>query len=96
MAKIIVEDRSTETAEQKLAREVFTAGQLIAGFTLQVCGPRPPVGLGALSYVLGMGAARTGASLDSVLEAVKQHFEAAQAAMAAEDSASEDDTPTVA
>jgi hypothetical protein len=85
MDKIIVEDRSTETPEQKLEREVFAAGQLIVGFTIHVCGPRPPVGLGALAYALGMGAARTGASLDAVLASVKQHFDATKLAVSAEE-----------
>jgi hypothetical protein len=92
MEKIIVEDRTIETVEQKLEREVLLAGKLIAGFTIQVSGARPPVGLGALAWVLGMGAARTGASLDDVLEAVKNHYQGAQAAMA--DEAEADELPT--
>ncbi len=89
MAKINFEDRTAETPEQSLAREVFAAGQLIAGFTIQVTGARPPVGLGALAFVLGMGAARTGASLDEVLGAVRHHFDVAQAAMRDEGAAPE-------
>jgi hypothetical protein len=91
MDKIIVEDRSTETSDQTLEREVLIAGRLIAGFTIQVSGARPPVGLSALAYVLGIGAARTGASLDDVLDAVRRHYEGTQEAMAEEAAESHDD-----
>jgi len=84
MDKIIVEDRTTETPDQVLEREVLAAGRLIAGFTVRVSGARPPVGLSALAYVLGMGAARTDAELDEVLDAVRKHFEGTRAAMAIE------------
>jgi len=96
MDKIIVEDRTSETPEQKLEREVLLAGKLIAGFTIQVSGARPPVGLGALAWVLGMGAARTGASLDEVLDAVRSHYDATVAAMADEgDEAKEEPVETL-
>lgn len=84
MDKIIVEDRTTETEDQALEREVLAAGRLIAGFTVRVSGARPPVGLSALAYVLGMGSARTDADLDEVLEAVRRHYEGTRAAMAIE------------
>lgn len=92
MDKIIVEDRTSETDEQKLEREVLNAGKLIAGFTIQVSGARPPVGLGALAWVLGMGAARTGAKLEDVLEAVKNHYEGTVAAIADESTDMEEPT----
>jgi hypothetical protein len=85
MEKIHFEDRTTETPEEKLEREVFQAGRLLVGFTIQVSGARPPVGLGALSYALGMGAARVGATLEDVIEAVKLHYEATQEAMKLEE-----------
>ena len=84
MDKIVFEDRTRETPEQKLEREVFDAGRLLVGFTIQVSGARPPVGLGALSYALGMGAARVGATLEDVLAAVTLHFEATKEAMVEE------------
>ena len=89
MDKIIVEDRTVETPEDKLEREVFVAGQLLVGLTIQVSGARPAVGLGALSYALGMGSARIGAELDDVLAAVRHHFEATQEAMDEEREAAE-------
>jgi hypothetical protein len=85
MEKILFEDRTTESPEEKLEREVFQAGRLLVGFTIQVSGARPPVGLGALSYALGMGAARVGATLEDVIEAVKVHYEATQEAMKLEE-----------
>ena len=91
MDKIIVEDRTTETVEQKLEREIFAAGKLLVGFTIQVSGARPVVGLGALTYALGMGAARVGASLEDVMSAVRVHYEATQAAM--QDEAESKETP---
>lgn len=81
MEKILVDDRTTETQEQKLEREVFAAGQLLVGFTIQVCGARPAVGLGALTFALGMGAARVGASLDEILKAVRMHYDATEETM---------------
>jgi len=93
MDKIMFEDRTTETPEQKLEREVLLAGKLIAGFTIQVSGARPPVGLGALAWVLGMGAARTGASLDDVLDAVRSHYEGTVAAMADESKDATEEVP---
>jgi hypothetical protein len=89
MDKIIVEDRTEETLEQKLEREIFAAGKLLVGFTIQLSGARPVVGLGALAYALGMGAARVGASLEDVLNAVRVHYEATQAAMQDEAEAQE-------
>jgi hypothetical protein len=83
--KIIVEDHTTETAEQRLAREVLTAGQLVVGFTIQVSGARPPVGLGALAFALGMGGARVGATLEQIQAAVRYHYEQTRSLMAAED-----------
>ncbi len=82
MENIIVEDRTSETPEQALEREVLLAGRMIAGFTIQVSGARPSVGLGALAWVLGMGAARTGADLEEVVESVRNHFNGTQAAIA--------------
>src|SRR5688572_617686 len=87
--KIIVEDHTKETAEQRLAREVLTAGQLVVGFTIQVSGARPPVGLGALAFALGMGGARVGATLDQIQEAVRFHYEQTRELMQSE--ASEDE-----
>jgi hypothetical protein len=84
MGKIHFEDRTVETREQKLEREVVTAGKLLVGFTIQVSGAQPAVGLGALMYALGMGAARVGAPLETVLESVRQHYEGTLAAMEAE------------
>ena len=84
MDKIIVEDRTTETPQQILDREVLAAAQLIAGFTIHVSRARPPVGLGALSYVLGMGTARTGADIEEVLALIRQHYDGTQAQMARE------------
>lgn len=89
MENIIVEDRTTETPEQALEREVLLAGKMIAGFTIQVSGARPSVGLGALAWVLGMGAARTGADIEDVLEAVRNHYNGTQAAIAEAMEASE-------
>src|SRR5688572_12025249 len=89
--KIIVEDHTKETAEQRLAREVLTAGQLVVGFTIQVSGARPPVGLGALAFALGMGGARVGASLEQIQAAVRYHYEQTRGLMAAEASAELED-----
>ena len=88
----MVEDRTTETAAQKLEREVVAAGQLLVGVTIQVSGARPAVGLGALAYAIGMGTARVGASLDEVLAAVKEHYEGTCAAMREEDAESSNET----
>jgi hypothetical protein len=74
MEKIIVDDRTAETPEQKLQREVHTAGELLVGFTMQITGARPSIGLGALAFALGMGGARTGASLDQIMAAVRHHY----------------------
>ena len=84
MEKIIVEDRTTETPQQALDREVLAAAQLIAGFTIHVSKARPPVGLGALTYVLGMGIARTGADLEEVVGLLRKHYEGTREQMALE------------
>jgi hypothetical protein len=84
MEKIIVEDRTTETPQQALDREVLAAAQLIAGFTIHVTGARPPVGLGALTYVLGMGTARTGADVEEVISLLRKHHASTQEQMLVE------------
>jgi len=85
MDKILFEDRTTESPEQQLQREVVEAGRLLVGATIHISGARPAVGLGALTYALGMGAARVGASLEDVFDAIKLHYEATKQAMRDED-----------
>ncbi len=84
MGKIIVEDRTTETPQQALDREVLVAAQLIAGFTIHVSKARPPVGLGALTYVLGMGIARTRADVEEVVALLRKHYDGTREQMALE------------
>ena len=91
MGNIVVEDRTTESAEDKLDRESINVGQLVVGFTIQVSGARPAVGLGALAYAIGMGSARTGASLNDVIAEIKRHYEGTHTAMREEADAAEAD-----
>ena len=91
MDKIIVDDRTAESPEQKLQREVHTAGELLVGFTMQITGARPSVGLGALAFALGMGGARTGASLDQIIAAVRHHYVTTLIAMQGEAMEVDDD-----
>jgi hypothetical protein len=82
--RIPFEDRTDETTEERLARRVANAGQFLMMAAIQVSDSTPAVGVGGLALALGQGAARSGADLDEVLEAVRAHYEEAAAAMATE------------
>lgn len=80
---IPVEDRTEETAEQAIARRSQVAGHLLVMAAIQVSEASPAVGVGGLALALGETAARTGASLDQVLAAVRGEYERVQALPAA-------------
>jgi hypothetical protein len=82
--RIPFEDRSDESGDQVLARRVAKAGQLLLLAAVQVSDATPAVGVGALALALGHGAARTGAALDQVLDAVRQYYASSVAAIAAD------------
>ena len=90
MNKIMVEDRTIESPEQMVERESIAVGRLLVGFTIQVSGARPAVGLGALAYAIGMGAARTGAPLGEILAEIRRHYEGTRDAMREEAEAPQD------
>jgi hypothetical protein len=71
------EDRTTEAKDEAYARRVTKTGELLMLAAMQFSEATPAIGLGGLALALGRGAARTGADLEQVLEAVRQHYEEA-------------------
>jgi hypothetical protein len=75
MSAIEFEDRTTETPEAATWREITAASHAIMGTTIVVSRGNPAVGLGALALALGKGAARAGASLEEVTQAMKDAYD---------------------
>jgi hypothetical protein len=71
MGQIEFEDRTQEPPEIATNRRVATVAQAIIGTTILVSEGDASVGLGALVRALAQGAARTGASLDEVVTALR-------------------------
>jgi hypothetical protein len=83
MSRIEFEDRTQEPPAVAANRQVEAASQAIIGTTILVSQGDPSIGLGALTRALGQGAARTGASLDEVIEALRASYATAMEELAA-------------
>jgi hypothetical protein len=77
MSQIDYEDRTTESPETAVHRQVEAASYAIIGTAITASQGNPAIGLGALALALGQVIARTGASLDDVIEAIKTSRETA-------------------
>ena len=77
MSRIEFDDRTTETPEVAARRHVEDVARVIMGTTVAASHGVPAVGIAALIIALGRGAARTGASLDDVVQAIKTVYAAA-------------------
>jgi hypothetical protein len=82
MARIEFEDRTQEAPTATVTRQVEAVSHVIIGTTIVASKGNPSVGLGALALALGQGAARTGAPLEDILEAVQKSYEAGLAQLA--------------
>lgn len=78
MSQIEFEDRTNETPVSAATRKVAAVSQLLIRTTIAASEGNPSVGLSALAFTLGHGAARTGADLEEVLAGVRSAFEAGQ------------------
>ena len=79
------EDRTNETPEQVLARRTEMASQLLIMAAIQVSDANASVGVGGLALALGQAAARTGADIDDVVNAVRAEHDRVQALVAEDD-----------
>ena len=77
MSHIEIEDRTTETPELAARRHVEEVSRVIIGTTIAASHGVPAVGIAALIVALGRGSARTGASLDDVLAALRAVYASA-------------------
>ena len=77
MSHIEFEDRTTESTEGAVHRHVEEVSRAIIGTTILASQGSPSVGMAALIMAVGVGAARTGASLDQVIEAIKSAYDKA-------------------
>jgi hypothetical protein len=75
MSGIEFEDRTQESPELTVTRQVEAVSSILIGTTIAASQGNASVGLGALALALGQGAARTGAVLDDVLDAVRKSYE---------------------
>jgi hypothetical protein len=90
--KIPYEDRTVESTEDLMNRRVYQAGQILIQAAIQVSNSTPAVGLSALALALGQGTARTGASIDEVIDAVRHYYGATLEALSSLDDDDDDDT----
>jgi hypothetical protein len=77
MSQIVFEDRTTESPEETAQRQVEVVSRAIIGTTILASQGSPTVGMAALIMALAQGTARTGASIDAVIEALKSDYQEA-------------------
>ncbi len=75
MSQILFEDRTTESPEAADERRVAVVSQAIIGTTILASEGSPTVGMAGLIMALAQGTARTGASIDAVIEALKADYQ---------------------
>jgi hypothetical protein len=75
MSGIEFEDRTQESPDVAVGRQVEAVSHILIGTTIAASQGNPSIGLGALALALGLGAARTGADIEEVLGAVRKSFD---------------------
>ncbi|MSP60081.1 MAG: hypothetical protein EXR72_07010 [Myxococcales bacterium] len=74
---MIVEDRTTESAEEARDRKVLGAGMLVAHRAFAMCEGDPAMTLRVLAAALGTAIAHSGAPLDEIFAFVETQRDAA-------------------